>query len=350
VTPEELEAAAALPAEEKHLPDRKLLPMRLSPFAPPDAEAEARTSARLQQMSFSMLRTRRARIDKKLYELGLSVGEPALAIPSVRGTGLVDIDRIIRKVDTLDRAREQAKLEREAEGKTGLFGAIDLSWLSDAFRFREIRARRNLLVSELGLALCASDLKQVEEYAPHVRRLLKLHVATAHRIDELFTEMRLVDDEFERRSRMGLIEETKEIDTLISKALDQVDDVGSKAVDTISELGISAAKTAVTGGGQAVWGIVRESAKGAFRVGSRKLLGNGGDDPPEGSIGAGDPLDAPVPEPGAASATASRAPAQAPPRGSGIPQLLRELARLRDEGIISSEEFVEKKDELLKRL
>lgn len=340
---EDAEPAADVKAEIAVPP--KLLPMRLSPFAPPDPVAEARTSARLRQMSFSQLRNRRARIDTRLFELGLSVGEPALEVPSVRGTGLVDIDRIARKIDHLDMAREQVSMEREAEGKRKLFGSIDLSWLSDAFRFREIRARHSLLTSELGLALCASDLQRLGEYAPHVRKLLEEHVLTARRIDELFTEMRLVDDEFLRREHEGVKEEQpKEIDKMISKALDSVDDVSSKAVDTITDLTKSAAKSAVSGGGQAMWGIVRESAKGAIELGSRTLgrIGRGEQGEDENSD-----IDAPVPppQPVAQAVVESRR-----RESSSIPDLLRQLSRLRGEGIITEDEFATKKAELLRRL
>jgi hypothetical protein len=335
----------------------KLLPARLSPFAPPDPVAEARTAERLRQMSNNMLRSRRGRIDRRLQELGLLVGESALAIPSVRGTGLLDIDRILRKVDALENAREHAKLEREAEGRGPLFGAIDLTWLTDAFRFREIRARRTLLVSELGLALCAADLDVIAKWAPHVRELLGEHVTTARRIDELFVEMRLLDDEFERRVREGLDDDPpKEIDTLISKALDSVDDVGTKAAGTIAELSKSAAKTAVTSGGQAVWGIVRETTKGALELGSRtiseKLSGEGGDGS-EGEASEVDEPSAPLRVASAVVAATPDRPAPPPPaqlQGPSIPDLIRELAQLRDEGLLTPEEFAAKKAELLSRL
>lgn len=318
----------------------KLLPMRLLPFAPPDPIAEARTAARLRAMTFSQLRNRRTRIDKRLYEMGLSVGEPALEIPSVRGTGLVDIDRIMRKIDALALAPEQKKMEQEAEGKRW---ALDLSWFTDALRAREVRARHNLLVSELGLALCASDLKQLGEYAPHVKNLLEARVTTARRIDEMFVEMRLVDEEFAHRAAAGLTDDPpKEIDHLIAKAIDQVDGVGTKAVDTLTDLGKSAAKNAVATGGSAVWGIVKGSAKGAFDLGAR-TLGRLGDDDDQ----ATEDEDPAVPT----IEVLPAAPAlRAITRQPTVPELIRQLAQLHDDGILSDAEFKTKKAELLARL
>jgi hypothetical protein len=342
------ERAADVSAEAQGSERKKLLPMRLTPFAPPDPASERKTAERLRLMSFSQLRNRRAKIDKRLYEMGLSVGEPALAIPSVRGTGLVDIDRIARKIDDLERAGEHAKMEKEASGNRW---AIDLSWFTEAFRAREIRARRNLLVSELGLALCAADLKTLAEWAPHIRQLLELHVSTARRIDEMFVEMRIVDEEFERRAHEGLTgDPPKEIDHLIAKALDQVDDVGTKAVGTISDLTKSAAKTAaknaVQGGGQAVWGIVRESAKGAFELGTRTIgkLKDGDEAEPTG-VNADLDRVPPPPTVEVFDVTPRR-----PQPGTRIPDLLRQLARLRDDGILSEDEFAAKKQDLLGRL
>lgn len=342
--PEQVET----PAQEDTEPREVLLPMRLSPFSPPDKATEQRTAARLELMTFSQLRNRRNRIDKRLFELGLSVGEPALAIPSVRGTGLIDLDRILRKLDALEQAREQAQLNRELnkqEGKLLSSLPFDLEWLGEAFRSREIRSRRQLLVSELGLALCACDQRVLAEYAPHVKRLLLHHVRSARRVDELFVEMRLVEEEFQRRQREGIAEEApKEIDALLARALDSVDEVGTKAVDTIADLGKSAAKTAaktaVTGGGHAVWAITRGAAKGAWALGSKAVdkltQGEEGHELPDLEMElpqAGPPLALP---PG--------------PTRNDIPELIRQLARLRDEGILTADEFAEKKAQLLERL
>lgn len=319
-----------------------LLPARLSAFCPPDLVAEGKTRERLRAMTPGALRTRRGRIDKRLYELGLSVGEPALKIPSVRGTGLIDLDRILRKLDALDRAREEAQLEREAIRPEGLIQALaqDLDWLSEAFTAREIRTRRNLLVSELGLALCAADQRVLEEYAPHVRRLLEEHVETARKVDEMFVQAKLVDEEFDVRARAGQTgEPPKQIERVLSRALDSVDDVSSKVGDALVDLGKTAAKSAVVGGGQAAWALARGAAKGAWALGTRG--GRRADDD--------DDLDAPAPAPAVVPARAGPPPAGGPPPAE-IPELIRKLAKLRSEGILDDDEFRRKKAELLARL
>lgn len=329
-----------------------LLPARLSPFAPPDPEAERRTAERLRLMSFAQLRSRRTRIDKRLFELGLNVGEQALAIPSVRGTGLVDLDRILRKLDALDHAREQARLEREVD-REGKVLPLDLGWIEEALRAREVRARRTLLTSELGLALCAADQRVIAEYAPHLERLLEQHVATARRIDELFVEMRLVEEELERRSEAGQDgDPPREIDVLLTKALDSVDDVSSKVGDTLATLGRSAAasatRVAVRGSGQAVLGIAKSAwALGGAAVG--RLAADGAAEEDEQR----EEEEARAPASSAAPITLDVTPrrAGAPPAGAAsIPELIRQLAALRAEGILTEAEFEAKKAELLRRL
>lgn len=316
-----------------------LLPARLAPFAPPDPEAEARTAARLAAMTNNQLRQRRDKIDRRLYELGLEIGSPALAIPSVRGTGLVDLDRILRKLGRLLEAREQAELEREVDrAEGGVLAKIDFAWLSDLFRSREIRTRRQLLTSELGLALCAADRKVLGEYAPHVKALLDGQVNQARRIDELFVEMRLVDDELERRAREGRdTDPEKEIDLLLTRALDSVDDVSTKVGGKVAQLSLKAAQEAASGGGQAAWALAKGAAQGAFSLGGK--LGRKRSS--EGDEGDVEPLDGVPALPGGSA-----------PRGSGseIPALIRELARLRADGILTDKEFKAKKAELLKRL
>ncbi|MGE0708341.1 MAG: SHOCT domain-containing protein [Planctomycetota bacterium] len=323
-----------------------LLPSRLSPFALPDPAAEERTCARLQQMTNNQLRLRRDRIDTRLFELGLSVGEPALLIPSVRGTGLVDIDRILRKLDRLTEARDQARLERELAGQEGgLWSRLDLSWLSEAFRAREIRSRRQLLTSELGLALCACDQRVLAEWTPHLERLLAQHVQTARRIDELFVEMRLLDDELERRAREGIDRDPpKEIDQLLGKALDSVDDVSSKLGGTLANLGRNAARNAVSGGGQAAWALARGAARGAMA----KLRGDGSSDA-DAEVDADEPLEDESPS-RAPRSGAPAAPAGGGPAAADVPELIRQLARLRAEGILDDEEYRRKKRQLLDRL
>lgn len=333
--------------------DELLLPLALSPYAPPDPELEQRTASRLQAMSNNQLRQRRDRIDKRLFELGLSLGEPALLIPSVRGTGLIDLDRILRKLDRLSEAREQARMERELDGKDegGLLSRFDLSWLADAFRNREIRSRRQLLISELGLALCASDQAALSEYAPHVKRLLQRHVKRAQRVDELFVEMRLVDEELERRAREGLdTDPPKDIDLLLSKALDSVDEVGSKVGGTLAEFGRNAAKNAVSGGGQAALALAKGAALGAISLGKRA----GGAEAEPAEEPAPSLADDPPSKPRRLSLLPRRGEPESQPEAgpapADIPGLIRDLARLRDEGILDEAEFRAKKRELLERL
>lgn len=326
--------------------DEVLLPARLSPFAPPDPEAEARTAARLAGMTNNQLRQRRDKIDRRLYELGLTIGTPALAIPSVRGTGLVDLDRILRKLGRLLEAREQAELEREVDrAEGGVLAKIDFAWLSDLFRSREIRTRRQLLTSELGLALCAADRKVLGEYTPHLKALLDSQVVEARRVDELFVEMRLVDEELDRRVREGRDRDPeKEIDQLLTRALDSVDDVSTRVGGKVAELGLKAAQEAASGGGQAAWALAKGAAQGALSLGGKTVerIRSGKDDP-EAEGAEVEALDGPGPR-------APRPPAPGPGPGSEIPGLIRELARLQAEGILTDEEFQTKKAELLKRL
>lgn len=314
-----------------------LLPARLTPFAPADPDAEDRTRGRVRDLSLNQLRERRDRIDRRVFELGLQIGDPALAIPSVRGTGLIDLDRILRKLDRLSEAREQADLEREVDrAEGGLLSKLDLSWVSDLFRSREIRTRRRLLTSELGLALCAADPRVLGEYSPHVKRLLDNHVAQARRIDELFLEMRIVDEELERRRQDGVAAHPpKEIDALLERALDSVDDVSSRVGGRLAELGLKAAQSAAQGGGQAAWALAKGAAQGAKSLATRRRASPGEEEGPEPA-----PRETAPPEAAPASG----------PSPSEVPELIRELARLRNEGLLTDEEFRRKKADLLRRL
>lgn len=330
----ETEPAAQLPVRVESQP-----PLLLSRFAPPDPEGERRTRERLARMTPSALRARRDRIDGRLYQLGLELGEAALEVPSVRGTGLIDLDRILRKIDRLEHARDQVRLEREATKPSGLLHAVwmDLEWLGEVFSQRELRTRRNLLVSELGLALCACDYEVLGTYAPHVKQLMDARVAEARRVDELFVEARLLDEEFERRVHEGLEgEPEKDIDRLLARAKDSVDDVTGKVGDTLVDFGKTAATAAAKTSGVAAWGLARGVAKGAWALGSR--IGKGGEEPEQEADGG------PLPLPGPAPAE------QSGPQPREIPAILRDLARLRDEGILTEEEFARKKAQLLRRL
>lgn len=360
-------APAAGPGAEK------LLPTRLSRFAPADPLGEQRTRERLARMALSALRARRAKIDQRLHDLGHSIGEEALRLPSVRGTGLIDVDRILRKLDRLEEARDHAQLQRQArKAEGGFMGSItaELGWLGDVFQAREIRTRRELLMAELGLALCACDDEALREWAPHVKRLLDERVTDARRVDELFSEARLVDEDFARRAREGQDKEPpKQIDLLLGKAMDGVDDVSDRLVD----LGKSAAKAAVKGGGVTAWTLASGAAKGAIalgRAGLRRSASEADEEPGEGAAEAPEQLPDPDAEllreraflDGGRSRPEPRRPAALPGAGPGdgapgaaidparIPELIRELKRLADEGILSQDEFARKKADLLRRL
>lgn len=336
------------PDAEKLLPQvQKELPAVLSRFAPRDPAAEAKVRARLRNMSLSALRTRRARIDRRLHDLGVEIGECALEIPSVRGTGLRDIDRILRKLSRLDDADEEHDLERQvkkAEGGLLAHLAVNIDWLARVFTNREQRTKRQLLTAELGLALSACDHDVLAEYAPHVKAVLDERIAHSRRIDELFVQARLVDEEFARRAAEGLDgEEPKDIDKLLAKAASTVDGVGDKIVD----FGAHAASSAVKGGTIAAWELARGAAVGAWSLGKRRAAGSDDDE-------LDDPLERPLPEPPPRRAKAPRT-TGGPPPGDGpdpalIPKLIRDLAQLRLDGILSDEEYKRKKAELLSRL
>ncbi|MEZ6185528.1 MAG: hypothetical protein R3F62_11030, partial [Planctomycetota bacterium] len=326
----------AVPEPDKLLPElQKALPAPLSRFAPSDPAAEARVRARLRTMSLSALRTRRARIDRRLQELGLEIGEVALAIPSVRGTGLKDIDRILRKIDRLDDQDQEHELERQVKkNEGGLLAqlAVNVDWLARVFTNREARSKRHMLVSELGLALSACDHEVLGEYAPHVKTELDERIAHSRRIDELFVQARLVDDEFARRAAEGLLsEQPKDIDRLLAKAASTVDDVGDKLVD----FGAHAASSAVKGGTIAAWELARGAAVGAWSLGKRQAERRGEAEPEPD-----DPLERPLP-PSPPRTRAQPAPSASEPGPDPalIPKLIRDLAQLRLDGILTDEEY-----------
>ena len=322
-------------------PERpKLLPVRLSRFAPHDPRERHRIEGRLRTLSRAALEDRQRRIDRRLGELGRGIGAAALKIPSVRGTGLEDLDRVLRKIDALDRKQEDADMEREATEPAHLLHAValDLEWVGRAFASREERLRRDRLVAELGLALCACDHRQLAEYAPHIHSLMQQVVLVARRIDELFVQAELVEREAARRLQEGEVEgEARPIDALLERARDRVEDVSAQLGDRLGQAGKSAAKSAAKTSGAAMWGLAKGLGRGAWALGS--LPFRNGDAPKR--------LDPPPePEPVEPNRTA-------PPSGpdaAQIPTLLRDLARLRDDGILDEREFAAKKAELLKRL
>src|SRR5581483_359747 len=136
---------------------------------------------------------------------------------------------------------------------------------------REMHQKRSRLVTELGLALLASDWKAVRDRQPELAALLAKHAEDARTVDELFRQSRLVDEELDRRAKDGkLHKEPKAIEKLLSKTGEVVGDASDAAKEKIVDLGKSAAKTAAKQSGKAVWGI----AKGAFKLGQRKLTGD----------------------------------------------------------------------------
>src|SRR5581483_11550467 len=68
-----------------------------------DVDRGASLPERLTLASPAQLKTRRERIDKRLIEIATPIGEAALAIGGpIYGTKVVDIDRIVKKIDRVD--------------------------------------------------------------------------------------------------------------------------------------------------------------------------------------------------------------------------------------------------------
>jgi len=137
---------------------------------------------------------------------------------------------------------------------------------------------------------------------------------------------------------------------VLARALDSVDDVGSKVGGALVGFGKTAAqtaaKTAVKGGGQAAWALARGAAKGAWNFGAKSLRGG------EEEGGELDDVDgrAPAPELTVVAPRALLGPPPGGPAAHEIPELIRKLAKLRSEGILTDAEFQTKKAELLARL
>ncbi|MBL4844202.1 MAG: SHOCT domain-containing protein [Planctomycetes bacterium] len=149
--------------------------------------------------------------------------------------------------------------------------------------------------------------------------------------------MRLVDEELQQRIRDGVdTDPEKEIDLFLTRALDSVDDVSMRVGGKVAEFGLKAAQEAASGGGQAAWALAKGAAQGAITLGGRLGRKRGGAESPEV-----EPLDLPP---------ALEGPGSEREAASGIPALIRELARLHADGILTDEEFRAKKAELLKRL
>jgi hypothetical protein len=292
---------------------------------------------RLATASNSALRTRRERIDQRLFEIAHPIGE-ALTImgAQLHGTKIVDLDRILKKIDRIE--NDIADAERgTGERPEGFLKAIsaDLGRISERFAARDLHDKRSRLVAELGLALLASDLRALRERAPDVAVFAGKHADEARAVDDLFKQARLVDDELAERGRDGrLHKEPKAIDRFVARTGEVVGDATEVAKDKIVDLGKRAGKAAVRGSGKAVWGLTKK----AFQFGKDKIVGDDGDDD--------DLDDAPRKK------RRPAAEARAAERESARPatELLRELAKLHKDGILTDEEFARKKAELLKRI
>jgi len=299
---------------------------------------------RLTLASPAQLRTRRERIDKRLIEIATPIGEAALAIGGpIYGTRVVDIDRIVKKIDRVDNdiADAEKLTEPRPEGFLKAIGQ-DLARLSERFAARELHQKRARLVSELGLAVLAADLAVLKQKQPEVGALLEKHAEDARAVDDLFRQARLVDEELDARAKDGrLHKEPKAIDKLIAKTGEVVGDASDAAKEKIVDLGKTAAKTAVKQSGKAVWGL----AKGAFKLGQRKLTGD--EDSDEDEIEEEPERRRKKSRKRSASEESDEAPA---PAKKDVPELLRQLAKLHRDGVLTDEEFAKKKAELLKRL
>ncbi|MEZ0230884.1 MAG: SHOCT domain-containing protein [Planctomycetota bacterium] len=293
----------------------------------------------------SQLRTRRERIDKRLIEIAEPVGVSALSLGApVHGTKVVDIDRIVKKIDRIENDISDAEklTEPRSEGFLKALGQ-DLARISDRFAARELHQKRDRLIAELGLALLACEYKVVRERQPEVGALLEKHREDARTVDDLFRQARLVDEELDRRAKDGrLHKEPKAIEKLLSKTGEVVGDASDAAKDKIVDLSKTAAKTAVKQSGKAVWSL----AKGAFKLGQRKLTGDDASD--EDAVDEDSDSDE-RPKKKAKSRRSDDESDEAPSK-KDVPELIRQLAKLHKDGVLTDEEFAKKKAELLKRL
>jgi hypothetical protein len=328
------EAEAPRKADEAAPPAKRASPEE------PTLDRGASLVERLALASPSQLRTRRERIDKRLVEIAEPIGETLLALEApIHGTKLVDLDRILKKIDRVDNdiADAERLLEPRPEGLLQAIGQ-DIARISDRFAARELRQKRGRLVAELGLALLASDLRALEDRQPEIASFLEQHAEDARTVDDLFRQARLVDEELAARARDGrLTKEPKAIEKLFTKTGEVVGDAGGAAKDKIVDLGKTAAKSAVKQSGKAVWSL----AKGAFKLGQRKLTGDEESDEDERDEDSEDERPA-------------RPRAKEGPRNDGpaedVPDLLRRLGKLHKDGVLTDEEFAKKKADLLKRL
>ncbi len=349
--PRPAEAPAAQPAEAPapRAPEKAAEPKAAEKAAPeePLIDRGAPLEERLSLASVAQLRTRRERIDRRLLELAEPVGVAALALGApVHGTKVVDIDRIVKKIDRTDNDIADAEKLTEPRAE-GFFKALgqDLARLSERFASRELHQKRARLVAELGLALLACELRVVRDRQPEVGALLEKHKDDARTVDELFRQARLVDEELDRRAKDGrLHKEPKAIEKLLSRTGEVVGDASDAAKDKIVDLSKTAAKTAVKQSGKAVWSL----AKGAFKLGQKKLTGD--EDSDEDAADEGSEDEPPRAKKKSRSRRSPDDESDEGPSKKEVPELIRQLGKLHKDGVLTDEEFAKKKAELLKRL
>jgi hypothetical protein len=278
------------------------------------------------------LRARRRRIDALIEEIARPTGAEALATKGIEACSVLDLDRVLRKIERVD--RDLDGLARAVKKPEGIIESIsaDLGKVADALANRELHGRRERHVAELGLALLATDPAELTKRAPALVAVADRHREDAVRVDHLFHQLELVEEELARRAREGKIsDEKKDVQKVIDAAGELVGSAGRRARDKIKDLSKSAAKAAARQSGKAMWGL----ARGAWRLGTGSRPDDD-DDEDEASR---------------PSRRARRGKDRgAEPTSGDVPALIRDLARLRDEGLLSEEEFLAKKKDLLGRL
>ncbi|MBI3723966.1 SHOCT domain-containing protein [bacterium] len=318
-------------------PDPGELPLTVNP-GPTLAE-------RIALATTPALRTRRLRIEARIFELAQPVGALALEQDGIRRTKNVDLDRVLKKIDRVDDAIfDLEEGEAPREGILGKISAVP-GRLSDKVEVRELRAKRARLVAELGLAILAVDLRSLRSRSPQIAVFAESHAEAAREVDGLFRQSRLVDDELDARARDGrLWKEPKVIDKLFSRTGEVVDDVSDRAADKLKGFGKSAAKAAAKGG----WSL----AKGAFAIGKEKVADRAGDDDEDEDVRprrrSEDDDEDDEDRPRRRSKKERERESDA--TSSDLAERLRQLSKLHREGILTDEEYARKKEDLLRRM
>jgi hypothetical protein len=300
----------------------------------------AKLGERLANATPATLRTRRARIEARIVEIARPIGEAGLGLEKLRQTKLVDIDRVLKKLDRVeDDAYELQKESKRPEGFLSRVGA-DLGKIADKLAARELTDKRDRLVGELGLALLAADRRVLDKRAPDVARFVAERLTEGREIEELFIQLRYVEDELDRRERDGLLlKEPKALEIVLEKTGEVMGDATDAATGKLKDLGKQAAKTAIKTGGKAIMGL----ASGALDLGRERLTDDDDDDRPRRRKTRrrdDDDADDADESSGDADARETR----------DVTERLRDLARLHADGILTDAEFARKKKELLDRL